>query len=212
MNGIKIKLCGMTRECDIEYANEAKPDYVGFVFAGTKRKISHDTAKKFRKLLSDKIEAVGVFADEDIGVVAELLNEGTINIAQLHGGEDEKFISELKRMTGCEIIKAVRVASEEDIICAHGTYADYLLFDAYKKGIPGGTGEMFKWAFIQRAYSVIQEEKWKPFFLAGGINIHNVRRAAAFNPCGIDLSSGIETGGFKDRDKMIGIVRRIRDV
>lgn len=212
MNSIKVKLCGMTRECDIAYANEAQPDYAGFVFAGTKRKISRDMAVRFRKKLSDKIKAVGVFVDEDVTVVSDMLNEGIINIAQLHGSEDNDYILKLKRMTGCEVIKAVRVAAKEDITRAHKLEADYLLFDAYIEGTYGGTGETFRWDIVDSAYRAIQMEEQKPFFLAGGIHAENVCGAAALSPYGIDISTGIETGGYKDRDKMIDIVRRIRDV
>ncbi|MCI8308112.1 MAG: phosphoribosylanthranilate isomerase [Lachnospiraceae bacterium] len=202
----------MTRECDIAYANEAQPDYAGFVFAGTKRKISRDMAVRFRKKLSDKIKAVGVFVDEDVTVVSDMLNEGIINIAQLHGSEDNDYILKLKRMTGCEVIKAVRVAAKEDITRAHKLEADYLLFDAYIEGTYGGTGETFRWDIVDSAYRAIQMEEQKPFFLAGGIHAENVCGAAALSPYGIDISTGIETGGYKDRDKMIDIVRRIRDV
>lgn len=212
MNSIKVKLCGMTRECDIAYANEAQPDYAGFVFAGTKRRISRDMAVRFRKMLSDKIQAVGVFVDEDVTVVSDMLNEGIINIAQLHGSEDNDYIVKLKRMTGCEVIKAVRVAAKEDITRAHKLEADYLLFDAYIEGTYGGTGETFRWDIVDSAYRAIQMEEQKPFFLAGGIHAENVCSAAALSPYGIDISTGIETGGYKDRDKMIDIVRRIRDV
>ena len=212
MADVKIKLCGMMRECDIMYANEAMPDYVGFVFAGEKRRISHDSAAAFRKILSDKIPAVGVFVDEDINVVAGLLNEGIINIAQLHGNEGSGYISDLKGMTGCRVIKAVRVTSGDDITDAHKLDADYLLLDAYKKGMPGGTGESFSWDIINKAYHSIPEVERKPFFIAGGINTGNVCEAVSFGPYGVDVSTGIETDGHKDRDKMIEIVRRVRNV
>lgn len=212
MADVKIKLCGMMRECDIEYANEAQPDYVGFVFAGNKRRVSHDTAEKFRKKLSDNIKAVGVFVDEDVSAVAGLLKKGIIDIAQLHGSEDSEYIAELKRLAGCKVIKAVRVSTGEEIKKAHKLDADYLLFDSYKKGIPGGTGETFRWDIIDRAYGAIPAEERKPYFLAGGINTGNVCSAAALSPFGIDISTGIETDGLKDRDKMIEIVRRVRNV
>lgn len=212
MADVKIKLCGMMRECDIMYANEAMPDYVGFVFAGEKRKISHENARIFKELLSDKIPAVGVFVDEDIHVVAELFNEGIIDIAQLHGNEGSGYISKLKEMTGCRVIKAVRVTCADDITDAHKLDADYLLLDAYKRGMPGGTGETFGWDMINKAYDAIPEAEKKPFFIAGGINIRNVCEAVSFKPYGVDVSTGIETDGHKDKDKMIEIVRRVRNV
>ena len=200
----KIKICGMMRPCDIDYVNEAMPDYAGFVFANTRRLITKEQAKKYKARLNPSIRAVGVFVDEDIHKVTELANEGIIDLIQLHGHEDADYINNLKQYTDCEIIKAIRVADADSIKRAENLPADYFLLDAYKKGLPGGTGLTFDWSLIN--------EFSKPFFLAGGLNLDNIDNAALLEPFAFDISSGVETDGFKDKNKIIEIVRRIRNV
>lgn len=211
MKDIKIKLCGMMKDCDIDYANEAGPDYVGFVFANTRRRIDHETAQRFRQKLKKEITAVGVFVNEDVHTVAYLLNEGIIEVAQLHGTEDEAYIIKLRELCpDCEIIKAARVNTLSDIEKAAGLPADYLLLDACSLSAPGGTGKQFNWQLIEEAKKSKLLDK--PWFLAGGLNAENVEAAKKREPFGLDLSSGIETDGAKNRDKMIEITRRIRHV
>lgn len=198
----KIKLCGLFRECDIYYANEASPDYVGFVFADSRRKIGIPEARRYRKLLDSGIKVVGVFDDEEPEVILGLYEEGIIDMAQLHGNEDETYIAKLKEAGDLKLIKAVSVRTRDDIRRSGDLDVDWLLLDTYSDKARGGSGEVFDW-------SLIGKEK-KPFFLAGGINIDNVQRALKLNPFSLDVSSGIETDGVKDREKMIEIVRRVR--
>lgn len=214
MKDIKIKLCGMMRKEDIEAVNEIMPDYVGFIFADTRRKISYDKALAFKNMLNESIKAVGVFVDEEVSGVAKLVNDDIIDIVQLHGNEDNAYIAKLKSLCNkkSRIIKAARVRRAEDIIMVHDINADYLLLDAYSKSLPGGTGESFNWDMINSAYDSIPENERKPYFLAGGINIGNIDEAVSINPYGVDISSGIETDGIKDKTKMTEIVRRIRHV
>lgn len=200
----KIKLCGMVRPCDIDYVNEASPDYAGFVFAGTKRYISKEQAREYKARLNPSIKAVGVFVDEAPEKIIEYVNEHIIDVIQLHGHEDEEYINTLKAYTGCEIIKAVRVENADSIKFADSLPADYLLLDAYKKGVAGGTGLTFDWSLINKIS--------KPFFLAGGLKLDNIEKALSLKPFAVDISSGIETDGYKDKDKMMEIVRRIRYV
>ncbi len=206
----KIKLCGMMRPCDIDYANEAMPDYVGFIFANTRRKISCEQAKEFRTKLDPGIAAVGVFVDEDPAVVADLLNAGIIDLAQLHGAEDASYIAALRNLLKERkpLIKAAKVTGRESIEQALGLDTDYLLLDAYKKGVLGGSGESFNWAVLEEVRIT------KPWFLAGGLDIRNIDSALRLGAYGYDLSTGIEseTDGQKVREKMIEIVRRIRNV
>jgi phosphoribosylanthranilate isomerase len=186
---MKIKICGLVKECDIDYVNEALPDYAGFVFAKSKRKISADRAYALKRGLSPFIKAVGVFVDHDISFVRDLLERGIIDIAQLHGHEDEEYISAIS----APVIKAVRIGEKFDYP------ADYLLFDSSS----GGSGEAFDWSLIPKID--------KPFFLAGGINIGNITKAMKVNPFAIDVSSGVETNGVKDREKILEIVRSVRN-
>ena len=188
---VKIKFCGLTRPCDIEAVNELKPDYIGFVFwQKSKRNIERSKAKELKAMLSKDIKAVGVFVDEDISQVAELLKTGIIDIAQLHGSEDEAYIKELRNLTGKKIIKAFKITSEDDISKANESSADYVLLDA---GM--GDGKTFDWNIINNIH--------RPYFLAGGLDCNNVSEAISkLAPFAVDVSSGIETEGLKDPIKM----------
>ncbi|MGB4609222.1 MAG: phosphoribosylanthranilate isomerase [Saccharofermentanales bacterium] len=195
----KIKLCGLSRPCDIKVANELKPEYVGFVFAQkSKRYIQPETAVKLKQLLSPEILAVGVFVNESAEKVAELLNTGVIDIAQLHGNEDEDYIRQLKLLTDKPIIKAFRIETASDIADAEQCSADYILLDS-----GAGTGTVFNWNLTQGMN--------RPYFLAGGLGIDNVENAVKhLNPFGVDVSSGIETDGLKDKTKMAVFVAAVR--
>lgn len=196
----KIKLCGLTRECDIRVANELKVDYIGFVFAKkSKRYIEPDRAKELKAMLSPEIKAVGVFVDETPEYIAKLLGTGVIDIAQLHGKEDDVYVRELKRMTDAPIIKAYRIDGEADIHRAKASAADYVLLDSGT----GGTGSSFDWELVK--------DIDRPYFLAGGLHKNNIGEAVRLlHPYAVDVSSGIETDGLKDRDKMAEFTAIVR--
>lgn len=197
----KIKICGLFRMKDIEYVNEANPDYIGFVFAKSKRRVTLHQAMEYRKYLNKEIEVVGVFVNEDIDYIINLLENKVIDIVQLHGGESEEYINKLKSKIFCPIIKAVEVNSTQDIIKSKHTVADYLLLDQGK----GGTGKSFDWSLIPKLE--------KRFFLAGGVDETNLNKALReVNPYVVDISSGVESNGEKDREKILKIVREIRNV
>ena len=195
----KVKFCGLRRPADIEYANELKPDYIGFVFAKKSRRyVTPETAKELKTMLLPEIKACGVFVNEDIDVVLRLLDEGIIDIAQLHGSEDEAYINSLKAQTFAPIIKAFEVRSEEDVFAAESSSADMVLLDSGK-----GSGMVFNWQLIK--------EISRPYFLAGGLTPENASEAVCtLNPCALDVSSGIETDGFKDFDKMKKFIQAVR--
>lgn len=199
---VKIKLCGMFRECDIDYANEAMPDYIGFVleFPKSHRSIDRETALRLKKRLSPEIKSVGVFVNSPETTCAEYANCGIIDLIQLHGGEDAEYIKRLRRLTKAPIIKAVKVRSADDITQAQTLGADFLLLD---NGT--GTGQRFDHSLISGV------EIRQPFFLAGGLTPDNLRQAALdIRPYCVDLSSGIETDRVKDREKMLAAVRAVR--
>lgn len=195
----KIKICGLRREQDIRYANELMPDYIGFVFLkGKRRYVTFKEAAHLRSLLDPVIPAVGVFVNEPAENVIRLLQAGTIQIAQLHGQEDEAYIEELRRAGDHCIIRAFAVRSSEDIHRAFAFPADYPLLDNGK-----GTGETFDWSLFQ--------EQEKPFFLAGGLSPENVKEAIeCFHPYAVDVSSGVETDGYKDYEKMKAFMDAVR--
>jgi len=190
---MKIKICGLKNSVDVDYVNEAMPDYIGFVFAESKRRISPETATEFKNRLNPKITAVGVFVNTEISSISQLYNSGVINVAQLHGSESEAYINELKETCDIPVIKAINVEVNPP------ANADYLLFDNGK----GGSGESFDWNLIPKCS--------KDYFLAGGINLDNIKKAIKLKPYGIDLSSGTETNGKKDREKIIQLVQIARE-
>lgn len=195
----KIKICGLRREQDIRYANELMPDYIGFVFLkGKMRYVTFEEAARLRSLLDPAIPAVGVFVNEPAENVIRLLQAGTIQIAQLHGQEDEAYAEELRRAGDHCIIRAFAVRSSEDIHRAFAFPADYPLLDNGK-----GTGETFDWSLF--------EKQEKPFFLAGGLSPENVKEAVErFHPYAVDVSSGVETDGYKDYEKMKAFMDAVR--
>ncbi len=199
----KIKICGLTRMQDIEAVNEALPDFVGFVFAGSRRRIDENKARELKVCLNPLIKAVGVFVNEKIETIVRLCNSRVIDLIQLHGDEDETYIQRLRSHVSNEIIKAVRVREPEDVLRAMDLSCDYLLLDAYHRDQYGGTGMVFDWSVIP--------DIDKPYFLAGGINSGNIRRAIEqCRPYCVDVSSGVETGGYKDRAKIMEIVAETR--
>ncbi len=201
----KIKICGLSRLSDIDMVNEVLPDYVGFVFAKSRRQVSEAFAGVLKSKLNPNILSVGVFVNDDIDLIINLCNTKTIDIVQLHGDENEEYITKLKSAITKPIIKAVRVRNTEDIIKAGTIPCKYLVLDAYKENQYGGSGETFDWSMITKV--------GKPFFLAGGIHPNNVMRAIAqTQPYCIDVSSGVETDGRKDLTKIRNIVKKVRSV
>ena len=196
----RIKLCGLTRPCDIEAANRLKPDYIGFVFAiKSRRYVSPEQAEALKKQLSPEIRAVGVFVSEDPETVAGLLNRGIIDLAQLHGSEDEAYLTRLRDLTDRPLLQAFRIAGEEDLHRAESSSADGILLDA-----GAGDGAVFDWKLL-KGWS-------RPYFLAGGLEPGNVREAIRMlQPWGVDVSSGIETDGKKDPEKMAAFVTAVRE-
>lgn len=195
----KIKFCGLTGDCDIDAANELRPEYIGFVFAPkSKRYVEPERAAELKRQLAAGIKAVGVFVNDDLYHVAELLNRGIIDIAQLHGSEDEEYIGHLRQLTGKSIIRAYRIKTAEDIAEAEKCTADHVLLDS-----GAGTGEVFDWKLIKNMK--------RPYFLAGGLSPDNVENAVEqLSPYAVDVSSGIETDGVKDKAKMAAFAAAVR--
>lgn len=195
----KIKLCGLTRPCDIEYVNELLPEYIGFVFAPKSRRyISPEKAEVLREHLDDRITPVGVFVDEKIEVIADLIKRKIIDIVQLHGNESEQYIEDLRRVIDCPVIKAFRIESEADIVSANNSSADFILLDS-----GGGTGKVFDHSLLK--------DIARPYFLAGGLTPENVETAVKqLKSFAVDVSSSLETDGFKDKIKMTAFVNAVR--
>lgn len=198
---VKIKICGIKRLEDIEIVNKYKPDFIGFVFANSKRKVSYNLALNLRKNLSEDISAVGVFVDADKKEILKLYDDGIIDIAQLHGNEDENYICDLKKKTQnkLKVIKAIEISQNTDLSKYDDYNSDYLLLDSGK-----GSGKTFDW-------NLIKKDLKKDFFLAGGLNSSNISQAISeFNPYAVDLSSALEVDGFKDENKIKEIMEIIK--
>ncbi len=199
----KIKICGLSRKIDIDYANASMPDYIGFVFAPGKRNVSLETAKDLKQKLNKEIKAVGVFVNEPKENIIKACNECVIDIIQLHGDEDNRYINSLREHTENPVIKAVRVKDSEDIKDAAMLASDYILFDTYSADKYGGTGKSFDWDII--------DSFDRPFFLSGGINVENISSAITkCKPFCFDISSGVETYGVKDISKINDVIRLSR--
>ena len=217
----KVKMCGISKVETIPAVVEAKPDYMGLVFAPSKRQVTVDQAKILVEELhrgyakkygsdtehdkNDTIKTVGVFVNETVDNLVTIANEANLDAVQLHGDEDETFIQSLKGRTNVEIWKAVQIRSSTDAEAWIDSSADMLLFDAYHKDERGGTGEVFDWSCL--------DEFERPFMLAGGIDSTNVARAIrTVRPYGIDISSGIETDGVKDDEKIKAFTNIVRTI
>ena len=201
---VKIKICGMRRSEDIEMANRYKPDFVGFVFAQSPRKVSYEQAKELSELLSDDIVPVGVFVNDHMKLIVDLFKDGIIEMAQLHGDEDEKYIRNLKdksiEETGKQIpvINAIEIKDGADynaeLLKWRDSASDYFILDSGK-----GSGKTFDWSLIDKESEFFKNS----IFLAGGLNSENLALAIEeFNPFAVDLSSSVETDGFKDEEKI----------
>lgn len=217
----KVKMCGISKVETIPAVVEAKPDYMGLVFAPSKRQVTVDQAKTLVEELhkqytkrynngaeqsnNDEIKTVGVFVNETLDNLVSIATEANLDVVQLHGDEDEAFIQSLKERTNVEVWKAVQIRSAADAEAWIDSRADMLLFDAYHKDERGGTGEVFDWSCL--------DEFERPFMLAGGIDSTNVARAIrTVRPYGIDISSGIETDGVKDDEKIKAFTNIVRTI
>ena len=217
----KVKMCGISKVETIPAVVEAKPDYMGLVFAPSKRQVTVDQAKILVEELhrgyakkygsdtehdkNDTIKTVGVFVNETVDNLVTIANEANLDAVQLHGDEDEAFIQSLKERTNVEVWKAIQIRTAADTEKWIDSSADMLLFDAYHKDERGGTGEVFDWSSLD-AFE-------RPFMLAGGIDCTNVARAIrTVRPYGIDISSGIETNGVKDDEKITAFTKIVKSI
>jgi phosphoribosylanthranilate isomerase len=212
---MRIKICGLSRDEDIDYVNEGRPDYAGFVFAQSKRQVTPGTAEHLRSRLAEGIVPVGVFVNAQIDGITDLYRNGIISAAQLHGGEDDDYIVKLKeKNSDLPVIKVCKFLtirrkksstekedSKQDF--AYSAYSgiinnknsDYILIDS-----GAGSGKTFNWDLLKK----LKIEK--PWFLAGGISLDNIEKALLLNPFAIDVSSGAETDGIKNREKILQLI------
>lgn len=200
----KIKICGLRRLQDVEMVNDLAPDYIGFVFAPSKRQVTLAAATELRQHLHPGICPVGVFVDAPAEEIIRAVSAQIIGGVQLHGNETVEQVAALKGQlpAAVSIVKAIRIETERHLELWQDSAADYLLLDAGG----GGTGITFDHSLIPNAGRLR-----KPWFLAGGMHPDNVQMAIRrFQPFGIDVSSGVETDGYKDPEKMRNMIRSVR--
>ena len=203
MSVTKIKICGLRSEEDIRIVNRCQPDYAGFICCSRfRRYVPSDTLEQLSKLLHPGIRKVGVFVDQPVEQIAQIVRRQLVDIIQLHGCEDERYISGLRQLIPSEIriMKAFQIHSAEDICQVEASTADDVLLDGGQ-----GSGQTFDWRKI--------ESLNRPFSLAGGLNPENVEEAVRrLHPCAVDVSSGVETDGHKDEEKVRQLIRRVREM
>lgn len=197
----KIKICGLRRPEDIAYVNEAKPDFAGFIIdvPKSRRNVPREKVRELTALLSPEILPVGVFVNAPMETILSLVTDGTLKAVQLHGQESQSYLEELKKQVAVPLIRAFSIRSPEDLTEAEKSPADFVLLD----NGAGGTGETFDWSLLSSFN--------RPFFLAGGLRLENIAEAVSrFHPYALDLSSGVETDGYKDKEKIIAAVAAVR--
>ena len=187
----KIKICGLKSEEDVKLVNEYKPEYCGFIFwEPSKRYIAPEKVRDLVSLLDPAVTPVGVFLDEDIDRLVEVVRDSDVAVVQLHGKEDDEYIRQVKERTGKKVIKSFKPSSEEDVRLAEKSEADMIMFD------PGvGSGKTFNWDILSGCT--------REYFLAGGLDPDNAALAVqTLKPYALDVSSGVETDGIKDGNKI----------
>lgn len=197
----KIKICGLRRPEDIAYVNEAKPDFAGFIIdvPKSRRNVPREKVRELTALLSPEILPVGVFVNAPMETILSLVTDGTLKAVQLHGQESQSYLEELKKQVAVPLIRAFSIRSPEDLTEAEKSPADFVLLD----NGAGGTGETFDWSLLSSFDRL--------FFLAGGLRLENITEAVSrFHPYALDLSSGVETDGYKDKEKIIAAVAAVR--
>jgi phosphoribosylanthranilate isomerase len=201
---VKVKICGLRRLEDIYYANQLQPDFIGFVFSESKRRVDLKEALEFVKRLKEGIKKVGVFVNEPVEKVMEIAEKLKLDVLQFHGDETQEYIDNFKNFT---VWKAIRIRSKLDLKKTGEFKVDAFLFDSFSEKGYGGTGEVFDWNIL-KAY-----KREIPVVLSGGLKEENVEEAIKLvRPYAVDVSSGVEVGGYKDFNKMKSFIEKVRGV
>ncbi len=207
MSRPKIKICGLSRIIDIDYVNDVMPEFAGFVFADSRRKVTPMQAKILRNVLDDRIKTVGVFVNEATKNIAAIAQQCGLDVIQLHGDETQKQIDELRDM-GFSVWKAIRVQGSEDIQKIQSIEADGILVDTYVSGEYGGSGKQFDHALLNSCSDQWIKER---LILAGGLNESNIKKiVSSIEPYAVDVSSGVEVDGYKNENKIRSFCQGVR--
>jgi phosphoribosylanthranilate isomerase len=208
----KVKICGIRRKEDINFVNIYLPDFIGFIFAQSKRRLTCHEAKELSLELDKSIKKVGVFVNEKMDNVINIAEECDLDVVQIHGDETPDYIRSLKENlmkrspnSGVEIWKAIRVKDRSFLNDMDEFHADAFVLDTFTDGSYGGSGKTFDWSLVGEI------TKRKRIVLAGGLNIENVKSAIeCVNPYAVDISSGVETEGYKDEIKIRDFINAVK--
>ena len=207
----KVKICGVKRQDDIKYINRYLPEYVGVVFANSRRQVSPENAKALIANLDKRVKAVGVFVNEPTERVLEIAHKCKLDVVQVHGDETPEYIYALKKQFDSyrkkvDVWKAVRVRNKDSVEQIKHYNADAFVLDAFVEGSYGGAGKTFDWEVA------VEAGKYGRIILAGGLNIKNVHDAIrSVEPTAVDVSTGVESDGMKDEDKIKRFICRVRN-
>lgn len=213
----KVKICGITRIEDVSYVNKYLPEYVGLVFAESRRRVTPEQAKALEQGLDIRIKRVGVFVNEDLDTVINISDHCKLDVIQIHGDESPGYVIELKKRLkdgldktqgatkSIEVWKAIRVKDSGSINSMGSFEADAFVLDAYIKEAYGGGGRTFDWSLAKEA------ARLGKIVLAGGLDRFNAWNAMKLlNPFSLDVSSSVETGGYKDESKIRDFINCVR--
>lgn len=198
---VKVKICGITTKEEINMVNQYRPDYIGFIVnvKQSKRNCTIEKVKELSKYIDPNILKVGVFVDEDIDIMKDLIESNSIDVIQLHGNQSNAFIKKIKDELSCELIQAYSITNKKDILLANKSIADIILLDCGS----GGTGKSFDWSLLQYVK--------RKYILAGGLDCTNIEDALQYSMMMVDVSSGVETNGKKDKIKIRDFIRKVRN-
>lgn len=202
---VEVKICGLQREEEIGYVNQYLPNQVGFVFAQqSRRAVEPERAAALASMLSPGIRRVGVFTGEDPAAIEKIAAQVPLDIVQLHGRQREAVVHRLRQSLPSEVQIWYAIAAGADVVFP-AFKADAWLLDTTVNGMFGGTGQAFPWEPVAQAC------KGRRVIVAGGLNPENVAQAiAAVHPAGVDVSSGVESNGRKDREKIRRFIENVR--
>lgn len=191
----KVKICGLSTKEAVLRAVEEGADYIGFVFANSRRQVTLKQAQTLAKLVPESVKKVGVFVSPSMEELNEAIHSVPLDLVQIHGDVEEKYFSSIK-------IPSIRALQVREGLSIIDTQADYLLFDAPL----AGSGQTFDWQLLD------SHQQGKPFFIAGGLHPQNVTKAIAhFHPYAVDVSSGVETDGQKDLEKISQFIKEVKN-
>ena len=194
----RVKICGINSPEDVEIVNELKPDYVSFAFYKNKRQVTYEKARKLKQILDKDIRVIGVFVDENTNVVASAANDDLLDVIEFHGNEGPGEIERIKAFTEKPIIQGFRIRSRADVELALDSHADSILMYSDSE-----SGILMDWKLLMNVT--------RPYFLAGGLNADNIEKAIKIcHPFAVSVTTGVETDGIKDREKMAAFIKMAR--